>query len=73
MDVRLLPMDGDYGLRGVQAGTVLFQFLPEERGLVIQILEGIYAATECPEARSEIKKILMVVDPSICPDRSVVN
>lgn len=73
MNVTVLTRDGDYGLSGVQGGTVIFQFLPEERGLAIQILEGMHAVTECPDARAEIKKILMMFDPPTHPDRSALN
>lgn len=73
MDVKLLTQTGDYGINGVQAGTVLFQFLPEEQGLVLLILQGLLEITSCPHARAEFEKLIAILDPSAHPDRSMMN
>lgn len=73
MDIKLLTQSGDYDLIGVQAGTVLFQFLPEERDLALLILQGILEITSCPHARAEFERLIVMLDPSAHPDRSMLN
>jgi hypothetical protein len=73
MDVRLLPVDGNYGLNGVQAGTVIFQFLPEERDLVLLILQGMYESATCVEARAELRNLMTMLDPVVRREGAVIN
>ena len=73
MDVVLLSDDGDYGLHGAQAGTVIFQFLPDERGTALLILEGLLEITTCPHTRAEFETLIAILDPSAHPDRSALN
>lgn len=76
MDIKLLALDGDYSFDDVPAGTILFQFLPEEHDLALRILEGMHKAMSCPEARAEIERLMEMIrlsSPSTYPDRTMVN
>lgn len=73
MDIKLLTQSGDYDLIGVQAGTVLFQFLPEERGTALLILKGLCEMTNYPPARAELERLIGIIDPSAHPDSATIN
>lgn len=73
MDVKLLTQNGNYGINGVRAGTVIFQFLPEERSEALLILEGLIEITTCPRTRAEFEKLIATLGPSARPDHSALN
>ncbi len=74
MDMRLLALGGDYRLDDVPAGTILFQFLPEEHDLALRILEAMHKASIHHEARAEIERLMkMISASSIHPGQAMMN
>ncbi len=74
MDIKVLGVDGNYGLEGVRAGTILFQFLPEEHDLALRILEAMHKASNHHEARTEIERLMrMISESSTHPDQAMMN
>lgn len=74
MDIKLLALDGNYCLDDVPAGTILFQFLPEEYDLALRILEGMHKASIHPEARAELERLMKMISASSThPDQAMMN